>query len=405
MTIKKINFEQLTYYSLLLFAFALPLSRAANSFFVFFLLLLVLLKRDYKTSWQTLKENSIFLYIALFIGYLYLSALWSSDIDTLLKQLRMYGYWMVIPCFVILAKKEWMYAVLNAFLLGMFISEILAYGIWLEWWSFNGRDASYPTPFMTHIHYSVFLAFTSLVLFYRFLFEQSSLKVRVPMFLFFVLTTINLMISTGRTGQLAFFVTLFLVFVVRYRLSLKSLVLSIVFGASIIALSYQTLPLFQKRADAAIHDVKKILNENYNTSFGVRAAWWIITYDALKEEPVLGYGLGDYNEAAKNAVATHQYEGLSAHLKKYVAKAHYHNQYLMVAVQGGLLGLALMFLLFYKLLRLPIQDKELKHLSVIAFVVFLVAFVGEPLWILQFPLMLFVFTTGLFITAAKRISG
>jgi len=37
--------------------------------------------------------------------------------------------------------------------------------------------------------------------------------------------------------------------------------------------------------------------------------------------------------------------------------------------------------------------------------VFLVAFVGEPLWLLQFPLMLFVFTTGLFITAAKRTSG
>ena len=399
--IKKINFEQLTYYSLLLFAFALPLSRAANSFFVLFLLVLVLFKKDYKSSWQTLKENSIFLYIALFIGYLYLSALWSSDTDVLLKQLRMYGYWMVIPCFVILAKKEWMYAVLNAFLLGMFISEILAYGIWLEWWSFNGRDASYPAPFMTHIHYSVFLAFTALVLFYRFLFEHSSLKLRIPMFLFFVMSTTNLMISTGRTGQLAFFVTLFLVFIIRYRLSFKSLVLSALFGISIIALSYQTLPLFEKRVDAGIQDVNMIMHEKYDTSFGLRAIWWMITYHALQEEPLLGYGLGDYKEAAKDAVATHQYEGLNNEFKDYVQEAHYHNQYLMIATQGGLIGIALMFLLFYKLLRLPIQDKELKHLSIIAFVVLLVGFIGEPLWLLQFPLMLFVFSAGLFITAAK----
>lgn len=340
--------------------------------------------------------------MGLFVGLLYLSVLWSSDTDTALKQLRMYSYWIIIPCFVILAKKEWLFNMLNSFLLGMFLSEILSYGMWFEWWTINERSANYPTPFMTHIHYSVFLAFTSLVLLYRFSFEQSSWKVRLPMLVFFLMTTTNLMISTGRTGQLAFFLTLFIVFIIRYRVSIKTLALSAIVGTSIIFASYYALPLFKIRADAAIRDVKQTLNENYNTSWGVRAAWWIITYDALKEEPLLGYGIGDYSEAAEMMVSKYEYQGLSNRLKKYVAQAHYHNQYLMVAVQGGLVALALMFLMYYKLLRLPIQDTELKHLNIIGISVFLVAFVGEPLWLLQFPLMLFLFMTGLFITASKK---
>jgi O-antigen ligase len=209
------------------------------------------------------------------------------------------------------------------------------------------------------------------------------------------------MISTGRTGQLAFFMTLFVLFIIRYRMTLKSMLLNLLVVVSIITVSYQTLPLFQKRADAAIYDIKKILNENYNSSFGLRAAWWRITYDAVKEEPLLGYGLGDYNYAAQKMVSLYNYKQLNKKSKEIVVSSHFHNQYLMLAVQGGLLALILMVMIFYKFIILDIKDKELKHLSIIGGSVLAISALAEPIWLLQFPLMLFIFMMGLFISASK----
>jgi len=399
---KKISFESVSYYSLLVFAFSMPLSRASNSFFVFWLVLLVLFKGNYKASWNTLKENKIFLYILFFVGYMYLSAFWSYDTQKALSYIRMQSYWILIPSFVLLAKKEWVYSILNFFLLGMLLSEILAYGIFFDVWSINGHGPDYPSPFMMHIHYSVFLAFTSLILLYRFLFEESSWKVKLPMLIFFLMTTTNLMISTGRTGQLAFFLTLFVVFFIRYKVSIKTFFISTIVMSSIILTSYHTLPLFQKRADMAISDIKKISQHNFNSSFGLRAAWWIVTYDALHEKPLFGYGLGSHKVAAKEMLNKHDYQGLSKPLKSFLVESHFHNQYLMIVVQGGLVGLFLFFLLLYKMYRLNMEDRELKHLSIIGLSVLFISFIPEPLFLLQFPLMLFLFVMSLFITASKK---
>lgn len=200
----KPKLESISYYSLIIFSLTLPLSKAAVSFFVFWFLILVLIKKDYKNSFQILKENNIFVYIVIFLSYTFLSAFWSSFEEDTFKYLQQYSYWIIVPSIVILTKKEWLYNILNAFLIGMFISEIISYGIYFEILSGFKGGPSNPSPFMNTIHYSVFLAFTSLVLLYRFLYENLSVRVKVLLFIFFVITTTNLMISTGRTGQLAF---------------------------------------------------------------------------------------------------------------------------------------------------------------------------------------------------------
>ena len=47
-----LTIEIVSYYSILLMAFALPLSRAAISFFILWFFILVLIKRDYKSSFN-----------------------------------------------------------------------------------------------------------------------------------------------------------------------------------------------------------------------------------------------------------------------------------------------------------------------------------------------------------------
>lgn len=396
------GFEKTVFGSLLLFAFALPLSKAAISFFLFWFFALLLYKRDYKNSFEVLKNNSIFIYITLFLSYMYLSLLWSEDMKEALNQARLYTYWvLLLPAVAVLAKKEWLMPMLNSFLLGMFVSEILAYGIFFDFWSINGRTPEYPTPFMTHIHYSIFLAFTSLLLLHKVLNKNYSLYTKLPYLFFFFITTTNLMFSTGRAGQLAFFCSLVILIFLKYKVSIKSAAIALLSIMIIFLTAYNSLELFKKRADAAISDIAYISNQNYQNSFGFRVVYWIIASEVLKEKPVLGEGLGDFMLAAKKTVEREKF-GLNEEGIEFLTAHHYHNQYLMVAVQGGLVGLLLMFLLFFNFFRLQIKDRELKEISILGFSVILVGFIAEPLWILQFPLTLFLFIASFSIIASKK---
>mgnify|MGYP000872889881 CR=1 FL=1 len=400
--LRDLTFDKIVYFSVLLFCFILPLSKGLISFFLFLFFVLLLYKREYASTIATLKNMPIFTYISLFLLYMIMTLFWSEDTTEALDRLRLYGYWvLVLPAMAILVKKEWVWGMLNAFLLGMFVSEILAYGIFFELWSINGKDASYPTPFMTHIHYSVFLAFTAVLLLSRLLSDKLSLYEKLPYLFFFVVSTANLMFSTGRTGQLAFFVSLVLLIFLRFKVSLKSILLSALSVIMIFFIAYTTLDLFKKRIDKASHDIQRIENANYNSSFGIRVAFWLVAFEVLKEKPLFGDGIGDYKLATKEILEKKDF-GLTPQTKEFMLDQHFHNQYLMVAVQGGLVGLTLMLLLLYQFFRLKIEEKELKIASVVGFSVMVVSFVAEPLWMLQFPLTLFLFILSFSIVAAKK---
>lgn len=390
------------YYPLLLFSFLIPLSKAAISFFVFYFFVLMLYEKGYKAVFETLKYNRTFAYAGAFLIYMYAAILWSEDIKEAFDQARLYGYWLlVLPAMAVLIKKEWLPNMLNAFLFGMFTSEILAYGMFFEFWSINGRDASYPTPFMTHIHYSVFLAFTATVLLGRVLSRELTLYAKIPYAFFFLISTANLMFSTGRTGQLAFFVSLIVLMFLKYRASLKSISMGLLSVTIIFFLAYNTFDIFKKRVNMGITDINAISKQDYNDSFGTRVAYWFVAGEVLREKPLLGEGLGDYKLAVKESLDKNDL-GLSDYTKEFMFEHHFHNQYLMVAVQGGILGLSLMILLLYKLFRLRIEDTQLKEVSISGLTVVSVGFIAEPLWMLQFPLTLFLFIVSLSIAASKK---
>lgn len=401
---KSVDFEKIVYYSVLIFSFLIPLSRGAISFFIFWFFLLLLYKRDFITTFKTLKHKAIFSYIAIFLLYMFITLLWSEDVKEGINQARLYSYWLlVLPPMAVLVKKEWLWSMLNAFLLGMFVSEILAYGIFFDFWSINGRDSLYPTPFMTHIHYSIFLAFSTILLLSRVLSNKLLFYVKLPYILFFIVSTTNLMFSTGRIGQLAFFISLFILVFLKYRVSLKSVFFSIAAVVIIFFTAYNNLDIFNKRIDAGVKDISAITNENYNSSFGIRVIFWLIAGEVLKEKPIFGNGIGDFIVSTKDILSKNDY-GLSNESVKFIAEQHFHNQYLMVAVQGGVVALVLMFLLFYKLFRLDIEDRELKEISILGFSIIMISFIAEPLWMLQFPLTLFLFITAISIIASRKES-
>lgn len=388
------------YYSALLFAFTLPLSRAAVSFFVLWFVILFLIQKDYRTAWNRLKNSRPFQAMGLFIAFLFLSALWSSDTHEALRQIRLYSYWVVIPILALNLKKEWLPNIITAFLGGMFVSEILAYGIYFGLWSINGRGPDYPTPFMTHIHYSVFLATTAVILFSRLLSNRYTWRSKLPMLLFFFTSTGNLMISTGRTGQLAFLVAMAVAVIIHYRLTLKSLIIFSVASSILFIGAYSTIDLFKQRFDMGINDVQQLRNNNFETSWGQRAVYWVVTADIIKTDPLMGVGIGDYKKVAEEVLEQNNHNFSLSTITICKGMSHYHNQYLMILAQLGLIGFTLMIWLLFQLFTLRIKDPDLKEFSVLSLTIFAVGSIAEPLWMLQFPIILFVFAVSISLSAS-----
>lgn len=399
-----INYHQLVYYCTLLFAFSLPLSRAAISFFLISFILLFIFYKDKTAAWKFIRTNPQLKIMGAFFIFLAFSVFWSTDTQEAINQIRLYSYWILIPILAVLLKKEWLRAILSAFLLGMLISELLAYAIYFDLWHFKGHLPNDPNPFMSHIHYSVFLATSAIILFNRILSNRYTILEKIPLSIFLLTTSINLFISGGRTGQIAYFLAIGLTLLFHYRMTIKSTILYTLFTTFLFVGAYFTLPIYHDRVHQTLSDIQKQQEGIYNTSVGLRQGFWLIALDAANNDPILGAGIGDYKYATMKALTDNNHNFDNEAINFFI-RSDYHNQFLMILVQSGSIGLCLMLLLIFFLYRLKMHDIELKQLNYLFLSIYFVSSLSESLWISQFPIALFIFITALSLAASKPQSN
>ena len=397
------NYPKTYLYLLYFTAFAIPLSHAGISMGVVLLFIVWLLERNYQATWELVKSTPLLIALGLFLVYGTLSLLWTSNIPQGLDYLRVYGYWLLIPIIAASIEKASIERVITAFLLGMMVSEIAAYGMYFELWRINGRGAEDPSPFMIHIDYSILLATTSLLLLNRLLSTHYTLKEKLLMALFFITVTGNLFIATGRTGQVAFLAAVIVAGVVHFHASIKKMLLVALLGFGIIGVAYVASDNFKLRVMQVFDDVKRMQEGDYYTSVGTRSAFWILAWDMTQDAPLTGFGIGDMRLSAKHYLETRDY-GFGPELVEFCNTNHFHNQYLVILVQLGLLGIILLGWILYAFYRLPCENPEIKKLSVVFLTIFAVGFLGEPLWSKQFTMMLFVLFTALFVRSSIQKS-
>jgi O-antigen ligase len=278
----------------------------------------------------------------------------------------------------------------------MLISEILSYGIFFEFWTLNNGSPSDPTPFMNHLQYSLFLAFTSLLLLTKVFFENK-IPYKILYFIFFLITTSNLFLNGGRTGQVVFIISIFIV----GFLSIKNKVLA--FGTmlllllSILFTAYQASPIFKHRFNASINESISIINnDNYCGSFGLRLGSWIVAYNIFKDNPVVGVGIGDAMPKLEEYLKLEQHNNKKC--VNYMVKYNYHNFYVQVAVQLGIIGLFLYLMIFYSIITLNTKDKIYFNLIIIFVSTYSISSMFETMFHAQFSEALFILFIGLFIS-------
>jgi len=388
---KQIKYNQTINHLIVVYAFMLPLSRGGIVFLSALLPLLWILEGDFQKKYKLLSQSKIVWALLAFILFNLIAVLWSEYMLQSLEYIK--KYWYFLPLFVIFTsiKKEYIAKALSAFILGMFISEVISYGVFFELWQFKHATPENPSPFMHHIEYSIFLAFTALVLLGR-IFNEDDIKYTLLYIFFFATVSGNLFLTAGRTGQIAFILGLFVLTMLSFKNKLKAFFVSIILSALVLGIAFNLSTTFYDRIMTGKNSLVNVVEkEDYCSSWGSRVAVWVVAEDIIIEHPMLGVGISDNMTEFHNLISTKYPEmeciqGLLMHM---------HNQYIQTFTQLGFIGLVMLLSVFYSIMKLPLKEMEYRNVQYIYVTVVLFAFVSEVLYHRQFSMALFALIIGL----------
>ena len=397
---KNLDFSQYINYIALAYAFVLPLSRAGITFFTGLLILFWIFDGNLRLKIKNIMKSNVIKALVAFIVFNFISLLWTDNIVETLGYIR--RYWYLLPIFVLFTsiKKEFIPHVLSAFIFGMFISEIISYGIFFELIHIQNVTPENPSPFMHHIEYSIFLAFTILILLSR-IFNEGNIKYKIIYTFFFLTMSGNLFLTAGRTGQIAFVLGLFVLALISFKNKLKAFSISLLLTILIVGIAFNVSQTFHDRIHTGKENLVSVIeNKNYCSSWGGRVGAWIISKDIIMQSPLIGVGLIDNMQEFHSLIDTKYPEMKCLH----PLFMHTHNQYLQIFTQLGFLGILIFLSIFYLIARLPLSNKEYQNIKYIYLTVILFAFISEVIFHRQFSMVLFTLVVGLLL-AQNRIEN
>ena len=383
-----LNCLMVIYVALLPFSYAFTIFTGPLLLLIFWIL-----EGDFKRKFEQITSQKALLFLSLFFLFTLLSLFWSDNWPAALRILKFYfAITLVAIVFFTSLRQTFIKPILYTFLLSMFASEILLYGVFFEWWHFKKASITNPSPIMHHTLYSIFVAVTVLLLLGQLFDKAVPKKIKILELFFLTSTVVNLFLNGGRTGQIGFLIAIF-VFTITYfgfqkRYLLRTFVATIVLFVS----AYFLSPIFHQRVQLGISNVQGIFQGNFHSSWGLRVVMSKAGLQMLTEHPLVGFGVGDVMDEFHQFAQRPDLKNF--HFLRY--NTHVHEQWLQIALQTGLIGLSLFILFIYNLFRIPIDDPLTKAIFYAVLTIFLFSFFTDvPLR--KYTAGLFGFIVGYFL--------
>jgi len=404
----KIDYEKIYNYLMIILAFSLPLSRAMISITTILLLLIWIIEGDFKNKFSKIKQSRALMYLLAFIALMFLSLLWTDDYSRSVRFFKYLVYYSLI--FIAITKFDSKYSlnVVNAFLVGVTISVVIAYGVFFEFWHFKDATVQNPTPFFNHIEYSIILSFASTILLNRLFINSYNLKQKILYGILAILVIGNLFLIEGRTGQVSFLFALTVLLFLNLKISFKSIIVSFMVLLITIYSSYHFSQTFKNRVDLTKTNlVKAFADNNYNSSVGIRLAYWKVAPNVIKDNLLLGVGVGDISESFKKEVSKEKYNNFSSRLRAFMSYNNPHSEFLLITSQFGLVGFFIFIMFLFYLFReiSTINSAEIRNISIVFNVIFLLSFFADTLLATQLSLAFFMLFNGVFLSNIKRLNS
>lgn len=390
---RNIQYDKYANYLIVAYAFALPISKAATVLFEVLLIALWFFQGDFKSKFNELKQSKFIIVLSLFLLLGVIAIGWSSDTAYALAYIKKYWHFLVIPIIYTSLESKYVKHIFSGFLFGMLISEVVSYGIFFELIHYKNRLPSDPSPFMDHTNYSVYLSFAAMILLNRIFFEER-FRMKIFYFIYFLIVSSSLFINGGRTGQVIFITSLFIVGFINIKNKMKSIIIMLTLTTAILLTAYNVSPVFNARSNALMEDITQMtIHDKYTGGFGQRVALWTMGANVAMDNFIYGTGLGD------------EMDGMTFYAKKYNFSLYvdkpekgyidYHNAFIQYFVQLGVLGFILFLSLFYALAMNKFQNKIYLNINILFIVsFFMLSMIGPSLHLMN-SMVLFALFAGM----------
>jgi len=354
---------------LLSYAFLLPFSSTYTIHTAPFILLFFwVIDGNLSGKTKTILHNKPARYFLLFFIFSAFSLLWTHDLHHGYKITKLYFAHVIVFIIIITSvEKRFIKYILTTFIIAMFLSEIASYGIMMGFWKFKGSMQD-PSPFMHHIHYSVYLVTTIIILLENILKKSENIYLKFLEILFVTSSTINLFMNGGRTGQVAYILAIIIFFSYYYHFKIKYILTSIAIVFITITTAYNISHLFESRIHMAKQDIENILyKKDFTGSWGQRVGMKFIAANTVLRSPLFGFGVGDDMNSYKKVLNSKKMqEDIGIQLTE-----HVHDQYLQILLQTGLIGLFFFIMFVFHLFDVIKIDctgeRRLKQATLLAF--------------------------------------
>ncbi|MBL7004652.1 MAG: O-antigen ligase family protein [Gammaproteobacteria bacterium] len=382
------NIDKIYQYLLIFLAFLLPLTVVGGNILMGLIVILWLLSGNYNKKFNQIKGNKLAVASLIFFAVHMLGLLWTNNIAWGLHIIRkMQDFVIFLPILLTITKKENIRYYISAFLLAITMTEVLSYLVWFEVIpAFKNATIENPTPFMSHISYNPILAFAIYLVSHEVLFNKTLDRVKIYVYSFFIITmTFNMFITGGRAGQVMYFVMLIiLIFQYFDEQKKKALIAVLILIPGIFFSAYQASSIFHERVDLAIKNTINF-SDNKGSSVGLRITFALNSWEIIKENPIIGVGVGDFPDEYKNINMSRTPTLPNA--------TNPHNMYTLILVQLGLLGLVSMFYLFYVQIKIALTSKSkfLRDVGLVLPTLFLVIMWSDSYLLGHYTAFLFVF--------------
>ncbi len=299
-------------------------------------------------------ENSFYFSILLMIFYVFISLLWSENVNLDLGFATMWGTLLLIPVFNEILEDKY-----KKRLFFLYIPFVFYIGFWIFFVNNGilnvgieiGKDQVIPG--WNYIRVSFFLGILSVILLIYLYKNRDKLNLlTIILFCLVIIFSIICIFSVdSRMGMFSFIVmfSAFCVYVLRKNL-IKGLLLLILIISIILGSAYKFSPIFKERINYTAESFFKFKSQkDYSTSGGQRIGIWTIAKDIIIKHPILGAGGGGYRKEFKEL-----YNEKYNYMDKLVYKAGnatLHNELIQVTVQYGIIGLILFLNIFIQFTR------------------------------------------------------
>lgn len=318
-------------------AFFLPIKPAPVNLFLLLALVFVLANQKTRSRLPGLLAHPISLALFALIAWLLLTlAFETSNLNSARDYLSKYLRLLLLPFLAaaFLTKKDTL-TVFDTFCCGVFVSVLGSFAVALGFFPWPEGSES-PLLFKLHITHNFFIALATGYIIYRLHAQWANLatSIKVALLVALALMLYNfLFMVEGRSGWVAMAV---LPIVVAYqRIGIKGSLLAAIAVVGVLFALYYGSEFFNARVNAVFIEVQQWVEGQavaQDTSNGRRLSFWLHSIEAFVQAPWLGYGMGGF----ESAVAPHaQASGFNFLFN------NPHNQYLLFAVQGGVVAVTL----------------------------------------------------------------